>query len=117
MGIREVAPGLERQLGPEASSELVDLLDAVEERCVNTVIERSVERFERRLTEEVSGLRVEMVQGQAALRQDVATLGGNLRQEMGNLRFDLLKWSFLFLTGQVVAMTGIVAMLLRVSGR
>lgn len=150
MYVSEVGPALERELGPEATEELVDMFDAAEEHCVTTVVEQSVERFERRLTEQVSGLRVEMVQGHAqlrqemtelgsglrqettevgsrlrqemtelrsSLRQEITALGGNLRQEMASQRVDLLKWSFLFWIGQVVAMTGIITMLLRASGR
>ena len=106
MDVSVVPPALGQRLGAAASGELVGLFDAAEERCVNTVVERSIERFERRLTEEISGLRLEMVQGHAALRQEIA-----------GEKADLLTWSFLFWIGQVVATTGIVAMLLRASGR
>ena len=71
------------------------------------------ERFERRLVEEVSKLRIEMVQGHSALRHDMATLRTDLRYELADQRFDLLKWSFLFWIGQVVA----IATLLRLTGR
>ena len=51
--------------------------------------------FERRLAEEISKLRAE------------------LRIDMANLKFDLIKWNFLFWIGQLAAMTGILSLMLR----
>lgn len=128
MDVRAVSPALAGRLGADATAGLVELIDTAERNCVDVVLERSVERYERRLAEHVSSLRVEMTQLRAELRQDMttlgsdlrremATLGSDLRQEMANQRFDLLKWSFLFWIGQVVAMAGIITMLLRTVGR
>jgi hypothetical protein len=50
-----------------------------------------IERFERRLAEQSSGL----------------------RQEIATARVDLLKWSFLFWIGQVAAIAGMLAFVLR----
>jgi hypothetical protein len=36
-----------------------------------------------------------------------------LRLEMAELRFELLKWSFLFWIGQLAAFTGVLALMLR----
>ncbi|MGH9253821.1 MAG: hypothetical protein ACRD3C_04545 [Vicinamibacterales bacterium] len=52
-------------------------------------------RFDRRLTGEISKFRVEMI------------------QQMSNLRFDVLKWNFLFWIGQLAAMTAILSVMLR----
>lgn len=48
-------------------------------------MERSVERFERRLSEEVSTLRVETARLGADLRQEITTVRSDLRQEMATL--------------------------------
>ena len=108
------------RLGPEATGELIELFAVAERECVEQVMARSVERFERRLTEEISLLRIEMVRGDSALREEIGHLRvemhqemTGLRQEMASQKFDLLKWSFLFWIGQVVA----IATLLRISGR
>ena len=50
-----------------------------------------IERFDRRLAEQSSGL----------------------RQEIASARVDLLKWSFLFWIGQVAAIAGMLAFVLR----
>lgn len=51
--------------------------------------------FERRLNDEISRFRVEMV------------------ERMADLRFDILKWNFLFWIGQLAAMTAILSLMLR----
>jgi len=66
----------------------------------------ATDRFERRLTEEISALRLEMHQGFAALRQETATT-----------RVELLKWSLLFSVGQLAAIAGLLAYMLPASGR
>jgi hypothetical protein len=60
------------------------------------------DRFERRLTEDLSALRVEMHQGFATLRQ-----------EMAGMRVEWLKWSFLFWIGHVGITLGVVAYMIR----
>ncbi|OFW12759.1 MAG: hypothetical protein A3H29_09730 [Acidobacteria bacterium RIFCSPLOWO2_02_FULL_67_21] len=51
----------------------------------------AVDSFERRLTEEI----------------------GKLRLDMANVRADILKWNFLFWIGQLAAMTAILSLMLR----
>jgi len=55
----------------------------------------ATESFERRLAEEISTFRLEMV------------------ERIADLRFDLLKWNFLFWIGQLAAMTAILSVMLR----
>ncbi len=64
------------------------------------------DRFERRLTEEIGSLRLEMYQGFAGLRQEMATV-----------RVELLKWSFLFWAGQLAAIAGLLSYMLPAAGR
>jgi hypothetical protein len=63
------------------------------------------ETFERRLAEEFAKFRVEMAQG-----------FGSLRGEIAQTRADLIKWSFLFWIGQVVAIASILGFMLRLIG-
>jgi len=78
------------------------------------------EGFERRLVEETSKLRVELAGVEVRLTDRIAQSEGTLRQEIGSLEVrmekrmgDLLKWSFAFWVGQVIAMTAIMSALLR----
>ena len=61
------------------------------------------ERFERRVVEEASKLRMDMAQG-----------FGKLREEMAQNRVELLKWAFLFWVGQLFAVASLTALLVRI---
>lgn len=89
----------------------------VDERDEERLLSLAAERFERRLAEEIAGVRVEMHQGFADVRVEMHEGFGGLRQEMSGLRVELLKWSFLFWVGQVAAVAGLLAFMLRAAGR
>jgi hypothetical protein len=88
------------------------------------MLSAEAERFERRLTEEISGLRADLYReiqairlefhdGLAAVRQEMATL----RADMAAMRADTLKWSFLFWIGQVATIAALLSFMLRASAR
>ncbi len=115
---------LKDRLGPEATNGLLQLIDGMEIDLREDVITACTERFERRLVEETSTLRVQIAQVESSIRQDMTRLGRELRQEIGALgsqmasdRFDLLKWAFLFWIGQVVAIGTLIGVMMRATGR
>ena len=119
---------LRERLGSEGTDDLVWLFNTARIEWTGEIVNLAVERFERRLVEEISSLRVEMARGHATLREELAresaTLrealaqqGAALRVEIATNRFELLKWSFLFWVGQVLAIGGLMAAMLRVFGR
>ena len=93
---------LRGRLGDEGTVALETLLRDTGETWRDDVLTLAEERFERRLAQEMSALRVEMANGMCGIRR-----------EMSTLRVELLKWSFLFWIGQVAAMAGLLAMALR----
>jgi hypothetical protein len=129
---------LRQQLGSEATDDLVRMFDTARAEWTADVVNLSLERFERRLVEELAGLQIEMAQQSATLREKLAQQGAALRgeiaavrtdlksdmqggfatirQEMATNRFELLKWSFLFWIGQVLAIVGLVGAMLRALG-
>ena len=109
MAFRAVPTPLQERLGPEGSSALLQLLAETRKDCVADVTSMVSERFERRLVEETSKLRVEMAQGFAGVRAEIA----GLRHEMSDQRFDILKWAFLFWVGQFFAVASLMAVLIR----
>ncbi len=124
MEIEDVPVALQARLGPEATGGLLQLLDRSHRQAREDVITACTERFERRLVEEVSGLRIQIAQVEstvrqdmaamgATLRQEIATMGSTLRQEMAAGRVEFIKWSFLFWVGQVLAVTGFLTVMLR----
>ena len=113
MEIDDVPVGLQARLGPEATGGLLQLLDRSHRQEREDVITACTERFERRLVEEVSGLRIQIAHVESTLRQDMAAMGATLRQEMAAGRVEFIKWSFLFWVGQVLAVTGFLTVMLR----
>lgn len=91
MSPRMLSAALAQRLGRDATDGLVELLDGEKETMLNV----AAERFERRLTEEISGLRVDLV------------------RELHVMRADLFKWSFLFWIGQLAAVIGALTFVLR----
>lgn len=138
MDTSRVPEGLRERLGFEATVALVELFNGLESEWSERVTVRVADRFERRLVEETSRLRVGMVEGFASLRHEIGTVRqevaavrdelrqeirqeiGSVRQEIGSVRqeialnrFELLKWTFLFWVGQVFAIGSLVTLLLR----
>lgn len=66
----------------------------------------SSDRFERRLVEEMTVLRLELSSG-------VHDGLSGVRQELATSRVELLKWSFLFWAGQLAAMAGLLSFMLQ----
>ena len=113
MDFDEVPAALSGRLGPDATNGLLQLLDRSHQEAREDVIIASTERFERRLVEETSGLRIQINRLEATLRQEIADLGASLRAEIASGRVEFIKWSFLFWIGQVLAMIGILGIMLR----
>jgi DNA anti-recombination protein RmuC len=146
MDVNDVPTALQDRLGPEATAGLIELLTEAREEWTAEMIERVGDRFERRLTDETTRVRIEMVQGFASVRQDLTEglsqvrqeLAGGLsqvrqemaeglsqvrqemmagfaalRQEIADTRFELLKWTFVFWVGQLFALAGFLAVLIR----
>jgi len=110
MASRCVPATLRNQLGDEGTFGLIELLDAEHKPWSDHVLSVAAERFERRLTEEISALRDGL---HTALHDGLSAV----RQELATTRVELLKWSFLFWVGQVAAMAGLLAVMFRFTGR
>jgi hypothetical protein len=95
---------------------LLELFDTARQEWTPDVTTAAVERFERRLGEEISALRLEMHEGLSTVRLEIANVRvevSGLRLENSANRFELLKWCFLFWVGQVFAVAGVVALAFR----
>ena len=57
-----------------------------------------------------------MSQLRSELRVQFMELRSDLRVEFANLRVDLIKWSFVFWIGQLVALSSVMALMLRAAG-
>ena len=124
MDVDIVPDALVDRLGTEATGGLLHVRDRARREWTGDVLSVAAERFERRLTQDTSGLRVQVSETGAALREEMGQLEIRMRQdltqtevriirEIGASRFELLKWSFVFWIGQVVAMSAIMAAMVR----
>jgi hypothetical protein len=122
--LEQVVPSLRQRLGPDATAGLVKLLDEAGEEWTEGVSGLVADRFERRLTEETSRVRIElanglsavrqeMAQGLAAVRQEIAQGNAELRSAIADQKFEILKWTFIFWTGQFFVTASFMVMLLR----
>jgi hypothetical protein len=125
---RANAEALVERLGQDGTEALSALLTAAHGEWTDEVMTIAVDRFERRLTSEISAVRVDVSRELSVLRVDVArdisvlrtdvardicALRADVVAEISALRVELLKWSFLFWVGQVATMAGLLAFMLR----
>lgn len=108
-----VPVALEERLGETGATALAEMLDEGHRECVESVMTHCAERFERRLVEETSRLRVELAQLGGELRGEMHSGFAAVREQMSADRVELLKWAFAFWVGQLVSVVGLVALLLR----
>ena len=108
------------KLGASASAELNELLETQQRTSTEAVMSHCANRFERRLVEETSKLRVDMAQMRGEMREGFADVRGEMRQgfadvrrDIATSRFELLRWSFAFWVGQLAAVAAIVGLLPR----
>lgn len=120
MQIISVPKSLREKLGEEGADALIEILNQAQTNQKNDIIELVGEKFERRLSEEISALRKELKEDNAALRtelkEDIASLSKgmhSMRTEMHSIRADLIKWMFIFWVGQVATILGILFVFFR----
>ena len=97
---------LRTRLGDDGTFGLIELLDTDRKEWSEQVLSIAADRFERRLAEEISALRVEIREGLHAGLTSV-------RQEIATTRVEMLKWSFLFWIGEISVIAGLLAFMLR----
>jgi len=85
MDIDAVSAPLRERLGPEATGGLLDLFDLARSEWRNDLIAACTDRYERRLAEEIAGVRVQIAQVEASLRTEIAQTGAGIRQEMAQM--------------------------------
>jgi len=104
-----VPPRLKARLGSDESDDLAMLLQQAGAGWRDDVLTLSSGRFEQVLATEVGSVRLEMHQGISGIRQELVETRAALREDMAFLRVEVLRWSFLFWLGQLAAMTGLLS--------
>ena len=102
------------------------MLNEQEREVRNSVIDAAAFRFEKKLGDEISGVRIELANTEKRLgeeigkvdkrlsneihllREDMVQGDESLRTEMQAAKTDTIKWMFIFWIGQVGALIGIL---------
>ena len=94
-----VPAALQQCRGREATLGLLDLIDTSQMAWSERVLNIAVERFERRLSEDVGRLRVDLI------------------KEIHDGRSETIRWLLAFWLGQFFAFAGLLAFMLRFTAR
>jgi hypothetical protein len=115
-----ISSALLDKLGEPAAAELNGVLEAHRMASTEAAMTQCGERFERRLIEETSKLRLETSQLRGEMREGFAAIRGEMREgfadsrrDIAAERFEFLKWAVALWVGQLAAVAGIVAALLK----
>jgi hypothetical protein len=93
-------PELRERLGDEAALGLLALLESERAEWSERVLRVAADRFERRLAEQIAGVRVELSavradivrelhEGLGSIRQELATVRVEVRQELATVRVEM----------------------------
>ena len=99
MPATSVPQPLRERLGQDATIALLEFTYAEHADWSDRVLNIAVERFERRLAEELATFRVAMV------------------REIHEGRVEMIRWAFVFWVGQMMAVMALLTFVLRSAGR
>ena len=108
MPIISIPKPLREKLGDEGTDALVQVLNENEKETRSSVIDFAEQRFEKHLTEEIAGVRDEMIRNDLSIRDELKADIAGLRGDVLKSRSDTIKWMFLFWIGQIGAVLGIL---------
>ena len=109
--VLELYEKLKPKLGDEETRALLEFLDtSIESRAAT---KQDLQQSESTLRQEIqrteSALRQDIQRTESALREEMFAL----REEIHNVKVDLIKWSFGFWIGSIAVLSGIIFALLR----
>jgi hypothetical protein len=123
MPVLTIKKPLREKLGDEAVDSLIDIFNQFQSEQKKDIIEIVEEKFERRLSEEISTLKVTILEKIAEvdnrLSEKIGEVDKRLFQEISKTRedliiqnsktrADLIKWMFIFWAGQIAVIFGIL---------
>jgi len=108
MPILTVGKPLREKLGDEAVESLINLINQSQAEQKNGILAFVEEKFERRLSEEISQLEVRLSQRISGVESKLSQTESGLTQKISETRADLIKWMFIFWVGQVGMLLGIL---------
>ncbi len=105
MKIINVPKVLREKLGDDGVEALLELINLADEKMKENIIEIQTEKYERRLSEEISRLRSEDL---AKLDKRITEEISKLRVEISRTYSNIIKWMFIFWALQIGVITAIL---------
>jgi iron-sulfur cluster repair protein YtfE (RIC family) len=99
---------LREKLGDDGVDSLIELINQSRSEQKNDILEYVAEKFERRLSEEISGLKVDMLEKISTVEVKLEKTKAELLAEIAKAKAELIKWMFIFWIGQLGAILGIL---------
>lgn len=99
---------MREKLGNEAVDSLIELLNQAQLEQKKDILEFVEEKFERRLSEEITGVRNYISEVEKRLLQKISAGDQSLFEKIVETKADLIKWMFIFWVGQVGVILGIL---------
>ena len=104
MAVVTVKKPLREKLGDDGAEALVELINEAQKETQNNVIKFVEEKFEKRLSEELAKVRVEIAEVKTELIERIEALKTNDEK----VKSELIRWMFIFWVGQIGAVLGIL---------
>ena len=112
MPIISVPKPLREKLGEDGSDALVAMLNEQGKETEKSVIQTAELRFEKKLSEEISGVRIDLAESEKRfekrLSEEVSDVRIKLSEKIQKSKTDTIKWMFIFWIGQIGAVLGIL---------
>ncbi|MGC8977247.1 MAG: LA_3696 family protein [Candidatus Ratteibacteria bacterium] len=124
---------IREKLGEEATEALVKVFNEIEKSIKEDSFVILEEKFEKRLSEELSKLRAEISEIKTSLREEISETKASLRTEISEIKASLMeeisetkaslraeisetkaflvRWMFIFWAGQIAVIIGLVSFL------
>ncbi|MCK5146229.1 hypothetical protein KAR48_05705 [bacterium] len=108
MEIIAIEKPLREKLGDAGTDSLIHLLNQSQKEQKIDVLEFVEDKFERRLTEEIGKVRVDLGQEIGKVDQRLSDVEGRLLAKISESKSDMIKWMFIFWIGQVAVILGVL---------
>ena len=108
MSIIAVPKSIQEKFGSECTRDLLEMFKELEASTKDRTLEVVEDRFERRLTEEIYSLKVELHKEIADTRQELLKEIVAVRIDSSKNKAEIIKWMFIFYLGQIAVILGVL---------
>jgi hypothetical protein len=113
MAVIAIPRALRESLGDEGTDALTVVIKEIDIEARKDAIAIAEERFERRLTEEISKVNERITHEISKINQRLTEEISGVRVEIEKSKSEILKWMFIFWIGQIGVLSGIIFAMLR----